>query len=563
MMEMTGVEESVQVMRLILDLFDRAFDKSFVIAGKTLELAGKIKDKGKDVAKVSSAFLYKKYQEAKAKLAPGEQNVSRLLDVLSDRKITPLFMQLDRKSLESFRSYVAENNLTYAFLPDLNTEDEFIEIVYPATEPSRTLFDVYMDKNKETAKPYTFSQYTENAREEDINNVKREVGEEYEKMDAAFRSAEVMEEAIKTGRLVISKEQLIKEAADTYKVELTDNDGKACFLLVASDKVIIDGDTSEVIIQLDKEKMMLVQYPDRLDITIDKNSLLEDETSNKYFTKVPGSKGQKFIFIDKKDAEEIYDGKTIKTKLVPDEEYEICDRDGNVTSKMRGDELYKEHYDKVATPLEDIVKMNINYAEMKKAKARSEEEDKEADKSGKKEEDADTTKENTDVDMPEQKESEEKSEPADEKTETASKEHTEPDKKSAPDHTEDKSSSNMSSDNKSNNAFVEVLPSQVARNDSKSVKVHLQEGDLYVYQSSVIKSEGHVFVCLNENKQYVLFDEEGKMSEKVYSASEIMTQIIDYATENKTPEEYRKRHEEERSKTNGEHDRNKRNSPNR
>lgn len=546
MMEMTGVEESVQVMRLILELFDRAFDKSFVIAGKTLELAGKIKDKGKDVAKVSSAFLYKTYKAAKAKkegkLAPGEQNVSRLLDVLSDRKITPLFMQLDRKSLESFRSYVAENNLTYAFLPDLNTEDEFIEIVYPATEPNRTLFDVYMDKNKETAKPYTFSQYTENAREEDINNVKREVGEEYEKMDAAFRSAEVMEEAIKTGRLVISKEQLIKEAADTYKVELTDNDGKACFLLVASDKVIIDGDTSEVIIQLDKEKMMLVQYPDRMDITIDKNSLLEDETSNKYFTKVPGSKGQKFIFIDKKDAEEIYDGKTIKTKLVPDEEYEICDRDGNVTSKMRGDELYKEHYDRVATPLEDIVKMNVNYAEMKKAKARSEEEDKEADKSGKKEEEADTTKENTAVDMPEQKE---------------------PEKKAEPSHTEEKSRHDMSSDNKSNNAFVEVIPSQITRNDSKSVKVHLREGDLYVYQSSVIKSEGHVFVCLNENKQYKLFDEGGKMSEKVYSASEIMTQIIDYATENKTPEEYRKRHEEERSKDNGEHDRSKRSRPNR
>lgn len=444
-MEISGVEESVQVMRLIMELLDKMFNNGLIAAEKTFKAAGWMKDKGKAVGKAVGGFLYSKYKafdlKKQSKMPNGEQDITKLLDLCTQKDINPMIMQLDRDMLSNFMEYAKEHNLLYAFLPDLNTEDKYIEIIYPSAEPHRTMFDIFMDKNRETAKPYTFHQYEENARDEDVKAVNNEMGEDYKEFDAAVKERqkeEEMKKSMETGVIKIDKEQLTKDSENTYKVTLIDEYGKACFLLIAADKVSIKD--NEITVHLDKDKKMMVQYTDRNEITIDKNSLLMDETVDKYFTKIPGSKGQKFIFLEKADAEEIYDGKTIKTKLVPDKEYEICDRDGNVISKMRGDELYKEHYDKVATPLEDIVKMNVNYAEMKEAKVRTEEEE----KSDKKEEKADTQ--------------------ADVMQVSGGLEES-------------------AHDNKSNNVFIEVLPSQITRNESKSVKVRLPEGNLYVYHS--------------------------------------------------------------------------------
>ena len=72
--------------------------------------------------------------------------------------------------------------------------------------------------------------------------------------------------------------------------------------------------------------------------------------------------------------------------------------------------------------------------------------------------------------------------------------------------------------------IFEVLPSQIDGPDNNKIKIHMPEGDLYIHSSSLIKSEGHIFVTIPEDKEYKLFNTMNKPSEKTYSAADIATQ---------------------------------------
>lgn len=97
------------------------------------------------------------------------------------------------------------------------------------------------------------------------------------------------------------------------------------------------------------------------DITIGKTYLNENNSNKKgpamiweeneraIKTRVPGTYGEhmKFLWIEKKNLQEAYDGKSLLTSLRADKDYKLYSKDNQVVETMKGDELFHKHYDPV------------------------------------------------------------------------------------------------------------------------------------------------------------------------------------------------------------------------
>ena len=100
---------------------------------------------------------------------------------------------------------------------------------------------------------------------------------------------------------------------------------------------------------------------ERYDITIGKTypgqeseskqapAMIWDETEQAVKTRVPGTYGAnvRFLWLDKKDIRDANNGKSILTSLEKDREYPLYSEDGKVAQSIRGEDLYREHYDPV------------------------------------------------------------------------------------------------------------------------------------------------------------------------------------------------------------------------
>ena len=91
------------------------------------------------------------------------------------------------------------------------------------------------------------------------------------------------------------------------------------------------------------------QSKNLVDITITKKLVLE-ENDHAVKTRIPGMYGEnaRYLWINKENAMEIHDGKTILTFLDSDKEYKLYSEDNRVMGTMKGRDLYEGHYDSVA-----------------------------------------------------------------------------------------------------------------------------------------------------------------------------------------------------------------------
>ena len=107
------------------------------------------------------------------------------------------------------------------------------------------------------------------------------------------------------------------------------------------------------------------------DITIAKK-LVEGETEDLIKTRIPGTWGEnaRYLWIDKHDAMEIHDGKTILSFIDKNREYVLRDRYGNTVSKIRGELLYKDNYSRVDKTVRKKYEQVIKTPTLDKKKAR-------------------------------------------------------------------------------------------------------------------------------------------------------------------------------------------------
>lgn len=496
-----AIGEAAQVMRVIAEILE-----------KGLYMQGSLVKTSVHIALTAGAAIYKKYKNYKTnpgKLPAGEQEFMKLITLMNRKRITPMMMQLDKGCVETFMEYADKNKLAYAFLPDFNTQDNCVELIYPSGQ--RMFYDIFMEKSEGAARPYNFSIYYENARDEDINAVKEGCELEYDELTRA-RINERINEALETGIIKVKKEQLDTMADGRLKVTLLDEGGKECFLIIPADSVVLNTDGADI--RLDKNKSVLVKYPDRNEITIDKTTLLYDETADKYFTRVPRSSGKKYIFIDREEASEINEGRTIKTKLNMDKEYEICDKDARVTEKLSGSELYNTYYDMVATPIADVARMNEAYQAAVKKEAKTETEGQTETKT----ETEKLTEEETDI-----------------------KEQTEA----------------FADKEKTGGTVTFEVSDRHLKTSGEDIKLMLPEGDLILDKAAATNVEGHIFITLSGDKSYKPVPPSGKEPGEELSAHDVMRQSISYQAASVNESE-KKQKDTKKQRENKRHDKKRR-----
>lgn len=80
-----------------------------------------------------------------------------------------------------------------------------------------------------------------------------------------------------------------------------------------------------------------------------KIAMIWEETDTAIKTRVPGTYGDnvRFLWIDKKDIQNAYNGKSYLTTLDRMKDYQLYGKDGAPAETIKGDTLYRKHYDPV------------------------------------------------------------------------------------------------------------------------------------------------------------------------------------------------------------------------
>lgn len=107
------------------------------------------------------------------------------------------------------------------------------------------------------------------------------------------------------------------------------------------------------------------------DITIAKK-MVEAETIEAIMTRIPGTWGDeaRYIWINKHDAMEIHDGKTILSYLDKNKPYDLYDKNNNKVGQIKGDDLFKNHYSSVDKSLRKKYEKTIKTPTLDKRKTR-------------------------------------------------------------------------------------------------------------------------------------------------------------------------------------------------
>lgn len=170
-MEMTGVQEAAQVVNV-------AINGSEVF----LKLGGSFTSWNVEQLKALFTFLYRQYEKQKDKpevLSEGEVSIDKLFQVCGDHKERVAVLQIDERIKDEFIQYCNNNKLTYSFLLDGNKSDGKTEIAY--RESQAPAFEAFIMSHYPMASAYSFEEYRDNIRPEDILAAENELSAESKK----------------------------------------------------------------------------------------------------------------------------------------------------------------------------------------------------------------------------------------------------------------------------------------------------------------------------------------------------------------------------------------------
>lgn len=160
--------------------------------------------------------------------------------------------------------------------------------------------------------------------------------------------------------IYIDQSQIIKENRDEYMIR-TNKEDDSYIWMAKSDIYVQNDDVVMGIVPKEKELRLtnfdetehytikgedLKHYMDSRyePITITKQ-IIREETETQYMTRIPSTKGKEFLWVDKSNASEEHNGKSIKTYLDKNASYQVVDKDNNFVRSIAGRELYSQHYD--------------------------------------------------------------------------------------------------------------------------------------------------------------------------------------------------------------------------
>ena len=340
------IQQAVQIIRIAYD---------------GIEIAMKIGSGSIEQMKKAVDFLIALLEHEKIM---GKTDMRKLLMKGGDLQV----LQFATKDMKQVEKMAKKYGILYSVLPDINKKDSMSEIIFHTEAVPR--INMMVQKLK-SARIATFDDYLKNGNEKDLGELMSFLKEQKKGNDdlhtaEADRIGEVLDGLMeKVGMYVMEKQSVsvedIRENFNTTKEQaerLVDQLEKIGVLGKADNsqyKVIMEKDTFLSRIRGYKEltqRMMNIsaaQNKNLLDITITKKLIIE-ENDHAVKTRVPGMYGDnaRYIWINKENAMDIHDGKTVLTFLDSDKDYKLYTADNRVAGTIKGKDLYEGHYDSVA-----------------------------------------------------------------------------------------------------------------------------------------------------------------------------------------------------------------------
>jgi hypothetical protein len=155
--------------------------------------------------------------------------------------------------------------------------------------------------------------------------------------------------------LSIDRDMVTKALTELNKIGVVDKPDAA-----GQYKVIMDSDSIDARVnrfeELTNRMRTIAASKDTnlVDITIAKKMVV-DENDHAIKTLIPGTykTGAKYIWLDKSDIMDIYNGKTILSYLDRNKDYKIYAKDNRVLETVKGVSLFESHYDPVASGIRE------------------------------------------------------------------------------------------------------------------------------------------------------------------------------------------------------------------
>lgn len=277
-------------------------------------------------------------------------------------------LQFATEDMKQVEKMAKKYGILYSVLPDINKSDGMSEIIFHTEAVPRV--NMMIQKLK-SARLATFDDYLKNGNEKELEKVMSFLKEQKKGNDSlhtteALKAGEALEGLMeKVGMYAMEKqsvsveeikenfnattEQAEKIVGQLEKIGVLDKETNG------QHKVIMDKDAFLNRIRGYKElaqrmqNISAAQDKNLVDITVTKKLIIE-ENDHAVKTRIPGMWGEnaRYIWINKENAMDIHDGKTILTFLDSDKEYKLYSEDNRVVGTMKGKDLYEGHYDSVA-----------------------------------------------------------------------------------------------------------------------------------------------------------------------------------------------------------------------
>ena len=286
-MDTPGLGETVQMASVLTNLIGELGKIGMDGAGLVFRGVGGI-TKGAYVLLQLAIREREKYMRDPTRFRRGDYGMTQMIQMCAAKNIKPQIMRIrnDAQTIKAFEEYARQNKIAYAILPDLNTKDEYIEIMYPSSQ-SMQYQNFINNINKQHAFSISFDDYLKNATQD---------------------KQQEMQQIIEN----LSSEE--KELINNVDKKINGNEASA-----------VNKETRNTNMQLSSK------------------ANIERETSSQYVVKLPATTDN-FVAIDKKNCKTT-DG-LIEFNINPAERYQIFDADMNFIDEMSGAELYEDHFSK-------------------------------------------------------------------------------------------------------------------------------------------------------------------------------------------------------------------------
>lgn len=294
----------------------------------------------------------------------GKTDMRKLLMKGGDLQV----LQFPTEDMKQVEKLAKKYGILYSVLPDINKSDGMSEIIFHTEAVPRV--NMMLQKLK-AGRIATFDDYLKNGDEKELDKVMsflkgQKKGNDNLHTAEAERAGEALEGLMeKVGIYAMEKQTVsVEDIKENFSIEKEQAERVVGQLEKIG--VLSKEDNGQRKVMMDKEAFLnringykelaqrmqtisAAQNKNLVDITITKKLILE-ENDHAVKTRIPGMWGEnaRYLWINKENAMDIHDGKTILTFLDSEKEYKLYSADNRVVGTMKGKDLYEGHYDSVA-----------------------------------------------------------------------------------------------------------------------------------------------------------------------------------------------------------------------